>query len=134
MFWLVRFTAWVVLLGSGIGSIQAIAGRWPTSLGTILADWPWYAIVIGLVAQGIVTGFEWSEPAWVSWKWWLAMTIDVLLTYLGYASLLLPWLSTRWTSAGITADQIPLYAGASLLLLSVGFAFYPEQVLIKQHE
>lgn len=130
----VRYSAWLALVISCAGSVQAIAGRWPTALATIFSDWPWYAWVLGLGAQLAVTLVEWGQAHRRGIAWWVAFAVDVMLTYFGYASLFLPWLLDRWKSAGVDAESLPWVAALTLVGLSASVALYPEQMLVKHDE
>lgn len=132
-FWTVRVSAWLALLVSAVGSVQAFAGRWPTSLLTILDAWPASALIGGLGIQLIVTLVEWRfAHHWThSWQWWLAIVIDLLFTCWGYADIGIPWLLNRWQAAGITGDGANVAAWAVLVLFSLAIALYPEQTLVQ---
>lgn len=118
-----RWSAFVLLFVSFLGTIAALAGGWPALLSA-----PRIApIVGGLAVQAGLTYLQWhyydnrllSRPS---------RMIDAALTALGYGPLFLTWLMGELAARGVPE---PWYiAWAIIGLVSYGLAWYPESRLV----
>jgi len=125
--------AWLILFGSFAGSVAAFNGGW----APVLADkWHFWrgidplAAGVGVTLQVIITWTEWHNRHKKTGAWYLlALLIDVILTFVGYDSLLSPFFASGMIR--LTHGSTAAIVGSLLtLVLSVVVAIFPETVLV----
>jgi len=136
-----RWTAWVVLLVSFLGSIAALHGGWPPLIASIRTLQPhWAALLGGLAIQALLTYLEWHYFD-VPLIAWLARLFDALTTALGYGPLVEGWLRDA-SIALMVSDPSELTTPAIQLqgdiaawciigIVSLLVAWYPESRLVE---
>lgn len=126
-----RWTAFIGLFISFLGTIAAFAGGWPALISA-----PRIApIVSGLAAQGLLTYLQWhyydnrllSRPSRVA---------DAVLTALGYGPLfhtgLMAAVAARIDIPGTPPSDTAWYAAWAIIgLIAYGLAWYPESRLVE---
>jgi hypothetical protein len=124
-----RWTAWVVLFVSFLGTIVALSGGWVPFLSSLRALHPnWAAVLGGLAIQGLLTFLEWHyfDRRLISWG---ARIGDAYMTAIGYGPLVVVGLAAALAARGAPA---PLYAAWFIIgLVSLGVAWYPESRLVE---
>lgn len=122
-----RYTAWVVLFISFIGSVVAFNGGWPnvTALKFSIAG-----TLGGLVLQLVLTYLEWHyhDKRLISWG---ARVIDTITTAIGYGSLVLTPLTKYLMSKDVSPENAVLGAWAIIVIVSFFVAWYPESRLVE---
>jgi hypothetical protein len=124
-----RWTAWVVLFVSFLGTIVWLAGGWPRFLAELWALNPHLVspILGGCAIQGLLTFLEWyyADRPLIAWG---ARVIDAYTTAVGYGPLVIVWLT------GALADRavpLALWVAWSIVgLVSLVTAWYPESRLV----
>lgn len=123
-----RWTAWIVLFVSVLGTIAALAGGWTPLIASIIALKPnWAAIGGGFGIQVLLTFLEWHyfDVPMVAWP---ARLADTAATALGYGPLVIVSLATFVAAKGVPS---PLYAAWAVIgLVSFLIAWYPESRLV----
>jgi hypothetical protein len=123
-----RWTAWIVLFVSVLGTIAALAGGWVPLISSIATLRPnWAAIGGGFGIQVLLTFLEWHyfDVPMVAWP---ARIVDMLTTALGYGPLVLIGLVGALVARGV---PYPLYAAWAIIgLVSLLIAWYPESRLV----
>lgn len=123
-----RYTAWVVLLVSFLGSVAAFYGGWPALVADLIALTPHAApILLGIGIQALVTYLEWhyfDQPVVA----WLARLGDAATTALGYGPLVVGGLAAQLTSQALPDATYPAWGIIGLVSLLV--AWYPESRLV----
>lgn len=123
-----RYTAWVVLLISFMGSVAAFYGGWPALIQDA-RDWTVHAapIAIGIGLQCLLTFLEWHyfDRPLVAW---LARLADAVTTALGYGPLVVDQLAAQLTSQALPDAHYAAWAIIGLVSMLV--AWYPESRLV----
>lgn len=123
-----RWTAWVVLFVSFLGTVVVFAGGWGPFIASIVARQPSIAAIGGGIgAQALLTYLEWHyyDVRAISWT---ARIFDAATTALGYGPLCVAWLIAQLTARDIPQ---PFYVAWALLgLVSYATAWYPESRLV----
>ena len=123
-----RYTAWIVLFVSVLGTIAALAGGWVPLIAGVVGLHPnWAAIGGGLAVQALLTFLEWHyfDVPMVAWP---ARLADMVATALGYGPLVIAGLVGY-----LAAKQVPSpeYAAWGIIgLVSLLIAWYPESRLV----
>ena len=123
-----RYSAWLLLLISFLGTIAALAGGWPALIARCLAfDPPWAAILGGILIQAGLTFLEWwyYDRPLVSYP---ARIADAVFTALGYGPLVLASIAAALVARGV--DSPIWVAWAIVGVASYALAWYPESRLI----
>lgn len=123
-----RYTAWLVLLVSFLGTIAAFSGGWVALIAACRAlNPPWAAIVGGIAIQGLLTFLEWwyYDRPLISYP---SRVADAVLTALGYGPLVLTWLGAALDARGISEPTIA--AWSIIGVMSYALAWYPESRLV----
>ena len=132
-----RWTAFVVLLVSFLGSVAAFHGGWPPLIASIKALEPhWAALLGGVGIQALLTYLEWHyfDRPWIAWP---ARIGDALTTALGYGPLVVVGLSTALTpifqpdAATPTVIEGDIAAWCIIGIVSLLVAWYPESRLVE---
>jgi hypothetical protein len=123
-----RYTAWIVLFVSVLGTIAWLAGGWmPLIAGIVTLRPNWAAIGGGFGIQVLLTFLEWHyfDVLMVAWP---ARLADTAATALGYGPLVIVGLTLFLASKGVPS---PLYAAWGIIgLVSLLTAWYPESRLV----
>lgn len=123
-----RWTAWIVLFVSVMGTIAALAGGWAPLITGVVALRPnWAAIGGGFGIQVLLTFLEWHyfDVPMVAWP---ARIADTAATALGYGPLVIVALTVLLASKGAPS---PYYAAWAIIgLVSLLIAWYPESRLV----
>lgn len=123
-----RWTAWVVLFASFLGTVVALAGGWPAFLGSLRAGAPpWSAVLGGFLIQGLLTYLQWyyydrpliAQPARI---------VDTVFTAWGYGPLFSASLIAALTVRGV--PQPVVTAWLIVAVLAYLPAWYPESRLV----
>lgn len=130
-----RFTAWVVLLVSFLGSIAALHGGWPPLIDSLTSLQPrWAPLLGGLAIQAGLTFLEWwyYDQRVVSWP---ARLIDTATTALGYGPLVVVGIA-RAIGPELAPGADPDVAYITVAWVIVGLvsllvAWYPESRLVE---
>ena len=123
-----RYTAWIILLVSFLGTIAALAGGWPPLIAACLAfNPPWAAIAGGFAIQAALTFLEWwyYDLRLISYP---ARIVDSVFTALGYGPLVLVPLGAALLARGV--ENAVWGAWAIIGVVSYLLAWYPESRLI----
>lgn len=122
-----RWTAWVVLFVSFLGTVVALAGGWESFIASLIVLRPSVAALAGGVGlQALLTYLQWHyyDYRMIAWT---ARGIDTAFTAVGYGPLVLvPLIAfvATWTT-------YPLYlAWAIIGIASLVIAWYPESRLV----
>lgn len=124
-----RWSAWVVLFVSFLGSVVAFHGGWApliASLGTLQLNVS--AWIAGLALQALMTFFEWHyfDRPLIAWG---ARVVDAATTALAYGPILF-WLGLADALAARHVPD-PVYAAWFVVgLVSLAVAWYPESRLV----
>lgn len=123
-----RYTAWIVLFVSVLGTIAALAGGWTPLIASIVTLKPnWAAIGGGIGIQALLTYMEWHyyDVFFISWP---ARTADTIATALGYGPLVVVALAAFLAAKGVPSSG---YAAWGVIgLVSFLIAWYPESRLV----
>lgn len=123
-----RWTAWVVLFLSFLGTVVAFAGGWPALIESLRTWQPSAAAILGgLGLQGLLTYLEWHyfDRPLIAWT---ARGFDTALTAVGWGPLFAPWLIAQLTTR---ATPEPFYVAWAILgLVALAVAWYPETRLV----
>ena len=124
-----RFTAFLVLFLSFIGSVVALHGGWTPFLTSVVTLKPnWAALLLGIALQLILTYLEWhyfDRPA-IAWS---ARLVDAGTTALGYGPLFIVPLAAALTSKALPQGDIAAWCIIGIISLLV--AWYPENRLVE---
>lgn len=122
-----RWTAYVVLFVSFLGTVVALAGGWEPFIASLIALRPGVAALAGGIGlQALLTFLQWHyyDHRMIAWT---ARGIDTAFTAVGYGPLVLVPLVAfvaTWTT-------YPLYlAWAIIGIVSLLIAWYPENRLV----
>lgn len=123
-----RYTAYVVLFVSFLGTVVALAGGWELFIASLIAWRPSVAALAGGVGlQALLTYLQWHyfDRKPVAWT---ARGFDTGLTVAGWGPLFAPWLVEQLVAR---AAPEPFYlAWAILGLVALAVAWYPESRLV----
>lgn len=123
-----RYTAWVVLLVSFMGSVAALYGGWPALVADLVVLQPHAGpIAIGIGIQAGLTYLEWHyfDNAPIAWS---ARIGDAVTTALGYGPLVVAGLAAQLTSQAL--PDATYLAWGIIGLVSLLVAWYPESRLV----
>jgi hypothetical protein len=127
----IRWTSLAILACSFVGAIIAFNGRWP-STWRVWEQVSIVALVGGLLLQVFCTLMEWANrKRRHSPRYFVPLILDVGSTYIGFAPLIAPFFRDGLARAGLPDPLPSLLAHAGVILLSLWFAYYPEQNLIE---
>lgn len=124
-----RWTAWVVLLVSFLGSVAALHGGWPPLIASLTAFTPhWAPLLGGIAIQALLTYLEWHyfDVPLIAWG---ARLGDAATTALGYGPLVVVGLSAALTSQAVPEGDIAAWCIIGIVSLLV--AWYPESRLVE---
>jgi hypothetical protein len=123
-----RWTAWVVLFVSFLGTVVALHGGWPAFIASLLLLRPNVSALLGgLAIQGALTFLEWHyfDRPLIAWT---ARAFDTAATAVGYGPLVIVGLTTA-----LLARAVPnaFYVAWGIIgLVSLAVAWYPETRLV----
>lgn len=133
-----RWSAWVVLLVSFLGSVAAFHGGWPPFIASLTDLQPrWAPLLGGVAVQGLLTYLEWHyfDVPLIAWG---ARLGDAATTALGYGPLVVVGLSTALTPFFSTQPEnvatVPegdIAAWCIIGMISLLVAWYPESRLVE---
>lgn len=124
-----RYTAYVVLFVSFLGTVVALAGGWEPFIMSLLAWRPNVAALGGGIGlQALLTYLQWHyfDHKPISWT---ARLMDAALTAIGWGPLFAPWLNLQLAARAVPE---PLYVAWVILgLVALAVAWYPESRLVE---
>lgn len=143
MTFIVRFGSIALLVVSAIGSIGAFNG----DTAALFAQFPYFwqgasrgALIAGGAAQLWVTGVEyWKAPSAFSLRalldnklYTIHLGVDVVLTFIGYRPIVVPWIQGMLQSAAeMPATGALIFATILAFLAALSVAVVPERLLVK---
>lgn len=122
-----RYSAWIVLFVSFVGSVVAFNGGW---LNVAALKISIAGTLAGLILQIALTYLEWhyyDKPA-VAWG---ARSIDTITTAIGYGSLLLVPLVKYFEGKSVSTEGAILIAWLIIGIASFLVAWFPESRLVE---
>lgn len=126
----IRWTSFIVLAASFVGTIVAINGRWPTTW-RFWEQLSVFALVGGVALQCLFTLFQWGfRKHHLDPRYLVPFVLDVAATYIGYSILLIPGFTAAFTRTGLPAPGPVVLAHLGVVLISAFAAYYPEQNLV----
>lgn len=123
-----RFTAFLVLFLSFLGSVVTLHGGWVPLIESLAAARPvWWALLGGIGLQLLLTYLEWHYFDRVAIAW-PARVADTALTALGYGPLVVGRLTAALATEALPDATIP--AWIIIGIVSFLAAWYPESRLV----
>jgi hypothetical protein len=129
-----RYSAYILLLVSGVGTIAALHGSWIAMVHHLIPA----AVIGGILIQAVLTFLEWYyyDHPYVAWG---ARVIDTYCTALGFGPLFLAWLVTQLAARSVPGAvaigmlSLPVQLVAAWVIIgivSLGIAWFPETRLV----